>query len=265
MTDYPAVGFVALNGLLIGSFLNVLIYRIPREQSILFPASSCLSCHRPLRVWHNIPLFSWLALRGRCAYCHAHISARYPLVELGTALLFGAITLRFGVSAELPAYLYLASIGIVLALIDMDVRRLPDAILLPSYVVTVLLLMPAGAIDADWQRAVRSLITMGAMWAVYFALALAYPAMDFAEAKLAGLIGLCLGWLSWSTAVIGLFAAFLISGGSGLVLDGGRRGQQRTDASARVPFALSLVAAAVLALFVSVPISHWYGSTLAVT
>jgi leader peptidase (prepilin peptidase)/N-methyltransferase len=259
---WPVLSLIGLLGLMIGSFLNVVIYRVPREESLLFPSSHCPSCDEPLKARHNIPVLSWLVLRGRCAYCRAPISVRYPLVEAGTALLFVAITMRFGVSIELPAYLYLAAIGVTLAMIEFDVRRLPDSIVLPSYVVAVLLLMPAGAVEADWWSATRALVGMVAMWAVYFALALAYPnGMGFGDVKLAGLLGLYLGWISWGAIVLGVFGGFLVGAVGSTIISGIRRSRRRGP----VPFGPSMIAAAVLALFVAAPLTTWYGSLLAVS
>lgn len=253
----PALFIFAIGvlGLLIGSFLNVVIYRVPRDQSILTPASHCTHCQTPVKAWHNIPVLSWLMLRGRCATCREPISFRYPLVEAGTAALFIGITLHFGLSAQLPAYLYLAAIGVTLAMIDFDVRRLPDSIVLPSYVVSVLLLMPAGAVTGEWWVATRSLLGMVALWTIYFLLALAYPkGMGFGDVKLAGVLGLYLGWLGWDALLIGGFGAFLIGGlgGGALVVTG------RANRSTAIPFGPSMIAAAVGAVFLAVPITNWY-------
>jgi leader peptidase (prepilin peptidase)/N-methyltransferase len=184
---------------------------------------------------------------------------RYPLVEVGTGVLFAAITLRFGVTVQLPAYLFLTAVGLVLGLIEFDVRRLPDSVVLPSYVVSVLLLMPAGAADADWRTAARAMVSMAALWLVFFVLALAYPAaVEMGDAKLAGLLGLYLGWLSWGTVLIGTFGAFFIAAVTTGSVAVGRRG----SSAYAVPFAPCMVAAAVLALFVAVPITSWYGSNV---
>lgn len=262
-TPWPIVAAIALLGLVIGSFLNVVIYRVPREESIAFPASHCPNCKTNLRPWHNVPLLSWLALRGRCHYCNISISARYPLVEAGTAALFAAITLRFGLSIELPAYLYLAAIGVTLAMIDFDVRRLPDTIVLPSYVVAVLLLMPAGAATGDWAAATRSLAGMAAFAAMYFALTIAYPnGLDLGDVKLAGLLGLYLGWISWSAILIGAFGGFLLAGIGGTAVAAAPRGRHRAASFALAP---CMLAAAGLALFVTVPLTSWYGSLLTST
>jgi leader peptidase (prepilin peptidase)/N-methyltransferase len=253
------VAALAAVGLVVGSALTTVIYRLPRDESLFWPGSHCRSCAHPLRIRHTLPLVSWLALRGRCAYCAQRISVRYPLIELGTGALYAAITLRFGMSVQLPAYLFLASVGLVLALIEFDVRRLPDSIVLPSYVVSVLLLMPAGAEHADWRSATRALESMAALWLVFFVLALSYPnAVEMGDAKLAGLLGLYLGWVSWGTVLIGTFGAFLIAAAGTGTLAVGRRG----TSTGAVPFAPCLVAAAVLALFVAVPITSWYGSNV---
>jgi leader peptidase (prepilin peptidase)/N-methyltransferase len=253
------VALVGAFGLGVGSLLTMLINRLPRDESLLWPSSHCMTCDEPLKARHTVPVLSWIVLRGRCAFCRQRISLRYPLVELGTGALFAAITVRFGATVQLPAYLYLAAVGVVLGLVEFDVRRVPDSIVLPSYVVSVLLLMPAGAASADWRTATRALVSMALLWLVFFAMALAYPsAVAFGDAKFAGLIGLYLGWLSWGTFVIGAFAAFVIAAvGQGTVAIRGRSGTAQA-----VPFAPCLVGAAVLALFVAVPITSWYGSSL---
>src|ERR1700712_4336651 len=123
----------AVVGLAIGSFLNVVIWRVPRGESVVRPGSHCPSCDHPVRPYDDIPVVSWLLLRGRCRDCGEPISARYPLVEAGTSALFVVIAVHFGFSWALPAYLYLAAIGVALAMIDIDVHRLPNKIVLPSY------------------------------------------------------------------------------------------------------------------------------------
>ena len=208
--------FVAAFGLLIGSFLNVVIWRVPRGESIVRPPSACPVCGQAIRRRDNLPVISWLWLRARCRDCRTPISARYPLVEAGTALTFLAVFLQFGVAWAVPAYLYLAAIAVALALIDLDVHRLPDAIVLPAYPVAIVLLglaswSPGGV--SDWSALVRALIGGAALFAFYFVLAVAYPAgMGFGDVKLAGVLGLYLAWIGWGALVIGAFAAFLVGG-----------------------------------------------------
>ena len=120
-----------LFGLLIGSFLNVVIWRVPRGESIVSPPSHCPRCDAEIKPYDNIPVVSWLVLRGRCRHCGAGISARYPLVELACAGLWVAMALRFGATWELPAYLVLVSALLALSLIDFDTFLLPDKIVYP--------------------------------------------------------------------------------------------------------------------------------------
>lgn len=258
---WPFVAVMGVLGLAIGSFLNVVIYRVPRQESIMFPSSHCPMCETPIKGRHNVPVLSWLVLRGSCHTCKSPISARYPLVEAGTALLFAAITLRFGLSIELPAYLYLAAIGVTLAMIGFDVRRLPDSIVLPSYIISVLLLLPAGAVHADLHGTLRALGGMVALLVLFFALALAYPnGLGFGDVKLAGVVGLYLGWLSWNALFLTAAGSLLIAaiGGSAAVVT--KHGTRHMA----VPLGPCLVGAAVLALFVAAPISSWYGSVITV-
>jgi leader peptidase (prepilin peptidase) / N-methyltransferase len=253
---------VALLGLAIGSFLNVVIYRVPRDISLITPASCCPNCQTPIKPWHNVPVFGWLYLRGRCHECRAPISVRYPLIEACTALLFLAITARFGLSAELPAYLYLAAIAVTLAMIDFDVQRLPDSIVLPSYVVGVLLLMPAGAVRANWWSAERGLLAMTILFFVYFGLSMAYPGgVGFGDVKLAGLLGLFLGWVSWGSVLFATFGAFVLGGGVGIGLLVARRASVKSA----IPFGPFMLAGAFLALFFAGQASNWYGSLLSAT
>lgn len=115
-------------GMAIGSFLNVVIYRIPLEQNIAFPASHCPSCKNPLKWWHNIPIFSWIFLRGKCAFCQTKISARYPLIEIITGLLFLVLYYKIGLTWYLPfVFLSFASL-LALSMIDFDYMAVPDSV-----------------------------------------------------------------------------------------------------------------------------------------
>ncbi|RHA40539.1 prepilin peptidase [Cellulomonas rhizosphaerae] len=203
-------------GLAVGSFLNVVVWRVPRGESVVHPPSACPRCGHGIRRRDNIPVVSWLVLRGRCRDCGEPISARYPLVELATGVLFALTALWAGASWVLPALLYLAAIGVALTLIDVDTHRLPNAIVLPSYPVALALLVlaswnPGGA--SDWGALVRALIGCAALYAIYFVTVLVYPAgMGFGDVKLAGVLGLYLGWFGWGALVLGWFAAFLLGG-----------------------------------------------------
>ncbi len=249
----PAILIVlsALLGLAIGSFLNVVIYRVPRGESVATPPSHCPSCGRPIRARHNIPVVSWLVLRGRCADCKTKISIRYPLVELGTAVAFVAVTVRLGqldLRSAIPAYLYFAAIGIALALIDLDVHRLPNAIVLPSYPVLAVLLAGSAWWQHDWWSLARAGLGGAALFGLYALIAFVQPAgMGLGDVKLSGLIGAVLGYLSWSALIIGGFLGFLLGAVVGVALIASGRGGRKTA----VPFGPFMVAGAFLALFVT--------------
>jgi leader peptidase (prepilin peptidase)/N-methyltransferase len=221
--------FLACLGLLIGSFLNVVVWRVPRGESIVRPPSACPACHTRIKARDNVPVVSWLLLRGHCRACACAISSRYPLVEAGTALLFVLVGVRLGATWALAGYLYLAAVAVALALIDLDTHRLPNSIVLPSYGVMGILLGLASWGAGDWSTMLRALIACAAMYAFYFVAMVVYPGgMGFGDVKLAGLLGLSLGWLSWGALVIGWFAAFLLGGTYSVGLLIARRVGRRT-------------------------------------
>jgi len=221
---------VAALGLAVGSFLNVVIWRVPRGESIVRPPSACPRCRHAIRARDNVPVLSWLLLRGRCRDCGEPIAVRYPLVEASTAAIFVLVAAVLGGDPTtvwaVPAYLYLAAISIALALIDLDTRRLPNRIVLPGYPVGVVLLAVASAGSADWFALVRAAVGAAALFGFYLVLALAVPrGMGMGDVKLAGLLGLYLGWLGWGSLVVGAFAAFLLGGvfSIGLLVSGRAR------------------------------------------
>lgn len=167
------------------------------------------------------------------------------MVEAGTAALFGLVVVRFGMSGALPAYLYLAAIGVALFLIDVDVKRLPNAIVLPAYVVLPILLAVASWIEGDWGAFVRALIGGAALYGFYFVAMVAYPGgMGFGDVKLAGVLGLALAWVGWGTLAIGAFSAFLLGGvfSIGLLVTG------RADRKSGIPFGPWMIVGAALAV-----------------
>ena len=242
-------------GLVIGSFLNVVIWRVPRDESIVSPPSHCPNCNNPIAPRDNVPVISWLVLRGRCRHCGNPISARYPLVELATGLLFATFALKFGAHAVLPAYLYLAGVGVALAMIDFDHHRLPDALTLPSYPVALALFGIAAATDVGHTPFLRGLEGLGALFGFYALLWLVYPAgMGLGDVKMSGLLGLYLGWLGWGQLVIGAFAAFVVGGlvGIGVILfvGGGRK--------TKVPFGPFMLIGTLIGIYLGHPIAHAY-------
>jgi leader peptidase (prepilin peptidase)/N-methyltransferase len=246
------LSIVGLLGLAVGSFLNVVIHRVPRAESLLRPGSHCPQCGAGVRNRHNVPVLGWLLLRGRCADCGARISARYPLVEMGTAALFVAVAARFGWSWELPAYLYLAAIAIALAMIDLAEYRLPDAIVRPSYAVAVVWLVPVALFTGDLASIYRGFAAGAAMWLLF--LLISRFGMGWGDVKLAPLLGFHLGWLGWSSVAVGAFAGFLLGGVVGIALVTARRAGRKTA----VPFGPFMLAGAFVAVFAAAPIAGWY-------
>jgi leader peptidase (prepilin peptidase)/N-methyltransferase len=249
------IGGCALLGLLVGSFLNVVIWRVPRGESIVSPPSHCPGCQAQVRTRDNVPVVSWLLLRGRCRDCAEPISGRYPLVELGTAAVFVVLGLRIGPHADLPAFLYLGAIGVALALIDLDVKRLPNAIVLPSYPVAAALLGVAAVVQHDAGAFVRALLGMVALFGLYFLLAFIYPAgMGFGDVKLAGVLGLYLGWLGWGEVISGGFLGFLFGGvvGVGLMM------VQKAGRKTQIPFGPFMLAGALVAIMAGGALADLY-------
>lgn len=244
-----------LLGLVIGSFLNVVVWRVPRGESIVSPPSHCPACGAPIRARDNVPVLSWLVLRGRCRDCDAPISVRYPLVEAGTAVLFALVTWRIGVSWELPAYLYLAGVAVALALIDIDHHRLPNPVVLPSYaVLTALLLVPTIA-QGRWGDLARAAAGAAILFGFYFVLVLIYPAgMGWGDVKLAGVLGLALGYLGWGPLGIGAFGGFLLGGVFSLALVATRRAGRKTA----IPFGPFMLAGALIGILWGQPLGEAY-------
>ena len=131
MLEYYAVEisiFIFIFGLMLGSFLNVVIYRIPLGESIILPSSHCPSCQTPLKIWHNIPLFSWLVLKGKCAFCHTTISKQYPLIEIFTAIIFLVLFIKLGLVWYFPFVALSFSMLLALIVIDIEYLAVPDSI-----------------------------------------------------------------------------------------------------------------------------------------
>jgi len=259
----------ALLGLAVGSFLNVVVYRVPAGLSVVAPASACPRCGHDIRARDNVPVLSWLVLRGRCRDCATPISARYPLVEAATAVLFVLVVLRFGsalvaaqggmdaavATLELVAMLYLMAISLALALIDLDVHRLPDALVLPAYPIIVVLLGAAAALGGDWSALGRAAIGLVALGGAYLALAVAVPGgMGFGDVKLAGVLGFALAYLGWGPLAVGAFAAFLLGGtfAIGLMISG------RAKRGSGIPFGPWMLGGAWLGVFFGQPVTDTY-------
>jgi leader peptidase (prepilin peptidase) / N-methyltransferase len=230
---YFLAAIAGIFGLAVGSFLNVVIYRVPIGKSIVYPASACPNCGSGIHAYDNVPVVSWFALRGKCRNCSEPISARYPLVELGTGLFFFVVALPISAQLVAPAptveaassgltlvaYLYLAAISVALAFIDLEHHKLPNAIVLPSFAVGVVLLGTASLLVGDYAQLLRIGVGAGAMGIAYLALAVAWPgSMGFGDVKLATVLGLFLGFSGWGSLIVGSLLAFFLGGIFGLVL-----------------------------------------------
>lgn len=257
-TPWPVVALLGALGVTVGLLLNVLVYRTPSGDSFVRACLRCRACSERLRPRLLLPVVGWVAAGGRCE-CGETLDRRYPLVEAATGASFAALAIRFGTTAQLPAYLFLAAIGVAAAAADFDRRGLPDAMLLPAYVVSLLLLMPAGAAVGSWLPAARALAGMVALGSIYCALVVACPTgMGPDDIKLAGLVGLYLGWLAWAAVLAGAVGALLIAGLTCLT--------RRTRGRHGMPFSAygaCAVMAAGLAVFIAVPLDGWYGSLVA--
>lgn len=200
-------------GLVFGSFANVAIHRIPDGGSVLRPRSACPECAAPISPRDNIPVLSWLLLRGRCRGCAAPISARYPVVELLCGVLFAGVGARIGVDWALPGYLLFAWTLLVVAAIDTRTRRIPNRLTYPLTPALLALLGLAAVANGDPGLALRSLLGGLAAFAALLALALISPGgMGMGDVKLAAFIGIGLGYLGWGHLVLGLFGSFLLGG-----------------------------------------------------
>ncbi len=260
---------VGVLGAAIGSFLNVVIHRVPRGISVVTPPSACPQCATPIRPGDNIPVLSWLLLRARCRACSAPIAPRYAIVELVTALVFAglaalsapAILTASSVAEsaaavlELVALLWFAGIGIALAAIDLDTHRLPDRIVLPSYAVLAALLGTAALLTGDGEGAARAAAGAGILFAFYLALALISPrGMGMGDVKLAGVIGLMLGWVGWAALAVGALAAFLLGGLAAVALILARRARRTTG----IPFGPWMLGGAWIGILLGEPIARGY-------
>lgn len=248
---------IGLFGSLVGSFLNVVIYRIPLKRSIVSPPSACTGCGSRIKSYDNIPVLSWLLLRGKCRECKTAISMRYPIVELSTGIFFGIVAWKFHGSALplLVAFLYLAAVSIALALIDLDTHTLPNRIVIPSYFVGVLLLGATGLISGNYGALLRAVFGMVILGLFYFGLALVYPGgMGMGDVKFAGVLGLFLGYLGWDVLLVGAFSAFVLGGFFALVLILARKAKRGSG----IPFAPWMLMGAWVGVFFSTSIIQQY-------
>jgi leader peptidase (prepilin peptidase)/N-methyltransferase len=224
-------------GLMIGSFLNVVAYRLPRGESLVKPGSHCTTCGEAVRAYDNVPVLSWLLLRGRCRGCGEQISARYPIVELVTGVVFAAIALVNGFDLDLLLELPFAAMLIAVADIDLEHRIVPNKVLLPMAVWGVGM---TAVVRPDFL--VEALIAGTAAFGFLLAAALIHPkGMGMGDVKLAGVMGLYLGAAVAPALLIGFLAGSVV--GVAIVARHGAAGRKKG-----VPFAPFLAIGGIVAL-----------------
>lgn len=246
-------------GLVFGSFANVVIHRVPAGQSLSSPPSTCPGCGHRIKPYDNIPIVSWVLLRGRCRHCDAPISPRYPLVELAMALLFAGVGARVGLDWTLPGFLLFTWLLVVVALIDAATRKIPNRLTYPLTPALLVLMVAAAFLNGEPGRALASVLGGLGGFVGLLILALIQPrGMGMGDVKLAGFIGIGLGYIGWGHVVLGLFGGFLLGGVTAIVLLLARSRGRRD----LIPFGPYLSAGAILALLVGQPIIDAYVATL---
>lgn len=237
-----------LYGLLFGSFLNVCIYRIPRKESIAFPPSHCPNCQQPIKAYDNVPVLSFLMLRGKCRSCKAAISWRYPMIEMLTAFLFWCVVTRFSVTWAAAAYLILTAMLIVISLIDFDFMIIPDVISLPGI---LLGLAASFVIPRDFSDALLGMLLGGGMiWSVgmFGERVFKKEAMGGGDVKLMAMVGAFLGW---KLVLIAIFFASVIGAAVGVAF-------KLATGKEYIPFGPFLSIGALCALFFGENLMIWY-------
>jgi len=240
-------GASAVVGLVVGSFLNVVVWRVPRKEPVVSPRAACPSCGTQLAARDSVPVLSWLVLRGRCRTCRARISARYPLIELATAGLFAATAVRFGARYALPAYLALGAGLIALSAIDLKHKLLPNRVVYPTGYAVGLLLFLAGLAEAEPRRIGWALLGAAGSFGAFFLLHLVSPqGMAFGDVRLSFVLGMAVGWLGLSLVPLFLFVSFLSSACVGMVY----AVASRKGLKAAIPFGPFLAFGAEVAVFI---------------
>jgi len=241
-------------GMVVGSFLNVCIYRVPAQESIIRPASRCPTCHAAIRWYQNIPVLSFLALRGRCRSCGEPISWRYPLVEALTGLLFFIIFYRFGLQGFVPVLWLFAALLVVITFIDLDHQIIPDVISLPGIVVGF-----ASSFFIPWVTWSQSLLGIllggGSLYlvALIYQLLTKKEGMGGGDIKLLAMIGAFLGWKAVLPVI---FFSSVIGTAVGLPL----MLIKKADGKLAIPFGPFLSVGALVYLLWGPPLIRWYFS-----
>jgi leader peptidase (prepilin peptidase)/N-methyltransferase len=253
MTDAATLILTALLGLCVGSFLNVCIYRLPRRQSLVSPPSRCPRCNRRLAWFDNIPVLSWVLLRGTCRQCQAPISKQYPIVELVTAALSLGVVAATPPGPLLASRLVLLTMLIVLFVIDLEHQILPDAITLPGIGVGLAfsLFAPPGVLAAI----VGTIVGAAGLEAIRYAYYLwrREEGMGFGDVKMLAMIGAFLGWKAVILTVV-------LSSFAGALVGVSMMSFKREGLKYALPFGTFLAVGAIVAMLAGDPIIDWYVS-----
>jgi len=240
-------------GLLIGSFVGVVVDRVPRKESIVSPPSHCVACEAPIRPYDNIPVISYVALRGRCRACHTRIPPRDALLELGTGILFVLLAWRLGSVWALPAYCVFAATAVAISAIDIEHMRIPSAVVYATAALGAPLLVLASAGTHDWSALESAAIGGAGAFATFFALFYAVPkGIGFGDVRFAGLCGGFLGWLGYREVVAGFLISFVVAGVPAALLLAMHKVKRQT----KIPFGPFLAAGTVIAVLFGAPIIH---------
>lgn len=245
--------FSLLFGLILGSFLNVCIYRLPRHESIIHPPSTCPQCGKRIKFYDNIPLASYIVLLGKCRSCRSPISLRYPVVELIAGSLSTALFLKFGLSAAYPAFMLFSMSLVVISFIDLDHQIIPDVLSIPGILVGLGLSFPAWT-EISWLESLIGIVGGGGflfLVAVIFERLTGKEGMGFGDVKLLAMIGAWMGWRSLPFVILLASLAGILIGGGALLFSG--RGYR-----SRIPFGPFLALGALLYLFFGKELIMWY-------
>lgn len=255
MNDLVLYAIVFIFGSIVGSFLNVCIYRIPRRKSIIMPSSYCPSCNTPVKIWDNIPIISYIMLAGRCRACKENISLRYPVVEAVNALFYAAVLWRFGMGWHTLFYFAFVSSLIVITFIDLDFQIIPDSITLPGILIGLI----AGSFLLHdpffrWTLLGFKASIIGAVtgFCLFYLIAvLSCGGMGGGDIKMMAMAGALMGWKS---VLMTTFLGSLFGSVWGIFLMA-FKGRGRKS---KIPFGPFLAAGAIITLFAAQEIFYWY-------
>jgi leader peptidase (prepilin peptidase)/N-methyltransferase len=251
MTLAYAAALAGLFGLILGSFLNVVAYRLPRGESLAMPASRCPSCETPIKSYDNVPVLSWLLLRGRCRSCRGTVSWRYPLVEGGTAALLVAVVLVKGADRDVWLGLAFVLLLVPVTLIDLDYRIIPNKLMLLGTAGSLVLVLATRP-----ESLTEHLIAGAAAGGFLLVAAVAHPSgMGMGDVKLAAVMGLFLGRAVAPAMLVALLAGSLV--GAAIIARKGAKEGRKTA----IPFGPYLAFGGLIGLLAGDSIVHWYSAT----